>query len=619
LPYAGILRNDFVYVYDDNAQILENPYVRSFGHLRETLTTSTWSFKPGYGVSNYYRPVMTIGTLLCYHVFGPLAYGFHLTSLLLHAAVVTMLFLFAERLFRDRGAAFSAAALFALHPVHVEPVAWIVAVGELEMTFFYVLTFWFFLRVGEQRGGRRMGTQAAMTASFLLALGSKEPALTLPPLAAIYEHFYRADRAETSGAEKFLRQAPLWLVFLGYIVMRARLLGAVAHSTGLHPLTPLETLLSALALLGQYSAKLLWPARLYEFYVFHASTRLFEADVLAGLGALALDAVIFVVLWKRARPASFGILWLLATLAPVLNAQWMEVYVFAERYLYLPSVGFCLVLGWAAAAWWRAASRQPVWRAAAVTGACLLAALGVRRIVTRVPDWRDDVTLFTVSLAAQPQDYRLHDALGSAYRLRGDSAGAEREWREALRLEPNNVQTLDSLGALYAQRQRFDQALPLLTQALRLNPHDAQAHLDLGAAFAETGKLDRAEEQFRAAVLLSPMNFRAHNLLGKIYFDSQRLAEAEQQFRQSLQCEPNLAAYDHLGYIYVQWGDRDRAERAFKAALALISTDSHAHFHLGLIYAARGQNAQAVEELQAARAADPNNPEIRSALEKLTH
>src|SRR5271157_638343 len=620
LPYVGILRNDFAYIYDDKAQIIDNPYVNTFGHLRETLTTSVWSYAGTQGVRNYYRPVMTIGFLLCYHVFGPFAYGFHLTSLLLHAAVVMVLFLFAQRLFRDRGAALGAAALFALHPIHVEPVAWILTVCDLEMTFFYVLTFWCILRVGEQRGGRRLWTLAAMTASFLLALCSKEPALTLPWLAAIYEPFYREDRAETTRAEKFLRQGPLWLVFLGYILMRVVLLGGVAHSTGMHHLTPPETLLSALALIGQYLAKLLWPEHLSAFYVFQPSTRLFEVRVLAGIVALAFCAWAFVALWKRARPASFGILWMLVTLGPVLNAQWMGAYAFAERYLYLPSVGFCLVGGWVVAAGWRAAARQrAVWRAAAVTAACLLAALGVLRIVTRVPDWRDDVTLFTKSLAAEPNDYRLHDALGLAYWIRGESERAEREWRETLRLEPDNVQTLASLGTLYAQQQQFDQALPLLEKALRLNPSDSGAHLNLGAAYAETGKLDRAEAQFRAAVLLSPMNFNAHNLLGKLYLDSSRLVEAEEQFRESLQCEPNLAAYDHLGYIYVQRGDRDRAEKTFKAALAMKSTDSHAHFNLGLIYAATGRNAQAVEELHAALAADPNNPVILSALEKLRH
>jgi Flp pilus assembly protein TadD len=618
LPYIGVLRNDFAYAYDDKAQIIDNPYVHSFGHLREALTTSVWSYKSGYGVSNYYRPVMTIGFLLCYHLFGPLAYGFHLASLLLHVAIVTMVFLFAERLFRDRGAALGTAVVFALHPIHVEPVAWILDVADLEVTFFFVLTFWLFLKVGEQRGGRRLWTQAVMMASCLLALASKEPALTLPFLAAIYEHFYREDHAETTWREKWLRQGPLWLALLCYFLIRVWFLGGVAHNTGLHDLTPLETLLSALALVGQYLAKLFWPAHLSAFYTFQASSRLFDARVLAGIGALVFCGVAFVALWKRARPASFGILWLLATLAPVLNARWMAAYVFAERYLYLPSVGFCLVGGWAAAALWRATVRQkPAWRVGAVTAACFLAALCLLRIVMRVQDWRDDITLFTRTLAAEPNDYRLHDALGQAYWIRGESEGAEREWQETLRLEPNNIQTLDSLGALYAEQGHFDKAIPDLEKTLQLSPNDPEARLILGAVYAETGKMDRAEENLRAAVLLSPTNFNAHNVLGKLYFDSDRFVEAAHQFNQSLQCEPNLAAYDHLGYIYMKWSDPDRAEAAFKSALAINSTDSHAHFNLGLIYAASGRKAQAMQELQEALAADPHNPEILSALEKL--
>jgi Flp pilus assembly protein TadD len=197
--------------------------------------------------------------------------------------------------------------------------------------------------------------------------------------------------------------------------------------------------------------------------------------------------------------------------------------------------------------------------------------------------------------------------------------GAEREWQETLRLEPNSPEPLNALGVLYAQQQRFEQALPLLEKALRLNPNDATAHLNLGAAYAGMGRMDSAEEHFRTAVLLFPLDFNAHNLLGKLYFDSKRLPEAEEQFRQSLQCEPNIAAFDHLGYIYVQWKDPVKAERAFKEALAIKSTDSRAHFNLGLIYSASGRNTEAAEELQAALAADPNNPEILGALEKLRH
>jgi Flp pilus assembly protein TadD len=244
-------------------------------------------------------------------------------------------------------------------------------------------------------------------------------------------------------------------------------------------------------------------------------------------------------------------------------------------------------------------------------------ALCVLCISLRLLDWRDDITLFTVSLAAAPNDYRLHDALGVAYWTRGDEDRAEREWRETLRLAPNSVEPLDSLGVLYAQQRRFDQAVPLLQKAVQLNPKDPSAHLNLGAAYAEMGKMDWAEEQFRAAVLLFPLDFEAHNLLGKLYFDSQRVAAAEEQFRASLACEPNLAAYDYLGYIAMQRGDRVQAEAAFTEALALKRTDSHALFNLGLIHAASGRKTQAREELQAALATDPNNPEILSALENL--
>lgn len=619
LPYLGVLHNDFTYVYDDKAQILDNPYVHSFSHLREIFTTSVWSFRGGYGANNYYRPFTLIVWLFCYRLFGPLAYGYHLVSLLLHLGAVLMVFQLSGRILRNRGAAWVAATLFALHPTHVESVAWISDMPDLLVTCFYLLTFWCFVQAGERRGRQRFWWQAAMTMSFVLALASKEPALTLPFLAAVYEFFYRQDRTHTTRTEKLQRQAALWIVLAAYLLVRAVFLRGVAHDSGVHALTLRDVFLSALASVGQYFSKLLWPVHLSAFYAFHLSSGLFQSGVLAGIFTLAVVALVFRLLWKRARPASFGILWIMVTLGPVLNARWMGAYVLADRYLYLPSVGFCLALGWMAAVAWRTVARKTAWRVAAVLAACLLATLGMLGIWRRVLDWRDDITLFSKSLVAEPEDYRLHDALGSAYWLRGMSSGAEREWRETLRLKPTHVQSLISLGALFAHEKRFDQAVPLLERALQLDSRNADGHLILGAALAETGDVLHAEEHLRAAVLLAPMNLNAHNLLGKLYYDDQRFDEAEQQFRQSLDCEPNVAAYDHLGFIYNQKGDRSSAEKAFRAALAINGMDSQAHFHLGLIYAAAGRNAEAAEELRAALAADPHSPEILSEIEKLRH
>ncbi len=241
--------------------------------------------------------------------------------------VVCLVFVLTERLTGDRVWAFVAGALFALHPVHTESVAWIAAVTDLEVTFFYLLTFGFFLAVARPGGGRSEPTLAAMVVAFILALLSKEQAMTLPALATVYEHFYREDRSETTTSQKLARYGLLWLVGVAYVLFRIHFLGALAPEEKFRQVTPQQIVLSAIALVGQYVGKLLWPVRLCAFYVFHPSTSLFDLRVLAGLLVLLALAALFLVCWRsrerNVRFASFAILWFFATLAPVLNAHWV--------------------------------------------------------------------------------------------------------------------------------------------------------------------------------------------------------------------------------------------------------------------------------------------------------
>ncbi len=140
--YANTLWNGFV--YDDHSQVLRNPYLRSFRYLPEIFTSNVWSFIGAQGESNYFRPIMTLGYFFCYQIYGELAYGFHLFSILVHLGVLLALFCVTLRLFGRRDMALGACFLFALHPVHTESVAWIAAVTELELALFYLLTFYFF-------------------------------------------------------------------------------------------------------------------------------------------------------------------------------------------------------------------------------------------------------------------------------------------------------------------------------------------------------------------------------------------------------------------------------------------------------------------------------------------
>src|SRR6202790_113105 len=247
VPYANSLLNSFV--YDDYFQIVENPYVHSFRHLREIFATTVWSFQGAQGVTNYYRPLMTFGYLLCYQIAGAVPFSFHLANIVLNIVVVLLLFSVVRRLSGER-VGLVAAGLFALHPLHTESVAWAAGVTDLELAVFYLLTFLFYLRLSEPEKGH--GWRAAMCGSFVLAVLSKEQAMTLPVLVTLFEHFYREDRTTTSARQKVSRYGPLWAVAGLYLIVRGILLGGVASIVSRPGLFWYEVAILVISLVGSY-------------------------------------------------------------------------------------------------------------------------------------------------------------------------------------------------------------------------------------------------------------------------------------------------------------------------------------------------------------------------------
>jgi tetratricopeptide (TPR) repeat protein len=618
LPYLNILFNGFV--FDDDTQLVKNPYIRSFQYLKEIFTTDVWSFRTAK-VTNYYRPMMTLGYLFCYRLFGLRAFGFHLCSLVLHALIVCLIFVLTERLTRDRVWAFVAGALFALHPIHTESVAWIAAVTDLEVTFFYLITFGIFLAVARPGGWPSKALLAAMGFAFVLALLSKEQAMTLPALATVYEHFYREDRSETSTPQKLARYGLLWLLGAVYMLYRIHILGAMAPEAVMRQITLPQIVLSAIALVGQYVWKLLWPARLCAFYVFHPSTTPFDFHVLAGLLALLALAALFLVCWRsRDRNkhfASFAVLWFFATLAPVLNAHWLIASVFTERYLYLPSVGAVWLAGFGASKLWSRAGPRPRQRRALLLAGVAVGGLCAARILVRNRDWNNDIVLFTRTLELSPDADGILNDLASAYWFAGATDKAESAWKRALAVNPNNFEALSNLGVLELRRKHYLQGAEFFQRASRLRPDEPNPYLNLGETYLKMGLRDQAEPQLRAAVTLAPLNTRARNKLGQLLMEKGRLDEAEEQFRASIRVEPNALAYDYLGTIDIHRGAAEASERDFRAALSLDESDSDAHCGLGYLYMAAGRKAEALSQYQAGLVKDPTNPQALAAVQAL--
>ncbi len=617
VPYVNTLQNGFV--YDDNNEILTNPYIRSFAHLGDIFSTRILAHLGARGATNYYRPVSIVGFLLCYKLFGLLPYGFHLANLVLHALMVCLLFGLTKRLFHDVWLGFAAAALFALHPIHIESVAWVSAVTDLELAVFYLLTFWFFLGSAKPNGERSELAQLGMAGSFLLTVLSKEQAVTLPLLATVYEHFFRGDRTTTTWSQKVARYGVLWLLVVAYVLFRIRFFGAFAPILLTRQVTWYEAVLSSVSLVGQYLWKMVWPVHLSAYYAFHKSVTLVDPRVLAGAVALGLCGGTFWALWKHAQRVSFGLIWFFITLAPVLNARWLGPNVFTERYLYLPSVGLCWVAAWGILRIWTKASRRALaWRVAFGFVLGLIGLLATVRIVTRNRDWRDEVTYYRVALATEPEASSLRLNLGAVYWNHMKPDAAEREWREALKFSPNSAFLLNNLGLVSMRKKQYGEAKDYFERSMRLRPNYTDAHLNLGRLYEEIGKTPEAEIQLKAAVALAPLSVQARNELGNLYLTSGRWREAEAQFQESLASIANPAAYNAIGDINARLARRDLAEQAYRHAAALDEFDSHAHFGLAGILETTGRPEEAVRHYQAGLNVDPLNPEAQAALKRLT-
>lgn len=624
LPYLNALANGFV--YDDHDQVLENPYIHSFRYIGKIFGSTVWTFQGAQGVSNYYRPLMTFAYLLSYKLFGPLPFGFHLVNLVLHISVVLLLFIVTERLFQDRLLSLIAAGLFALHPIHTESVAWIAAITDLELSFFFLLTFLLYLLLPDTQAQNRRYwlSYAFMLLAYGLALLSKEQALVLPALVIVYEHFYRDGSSTRQFQDKFRRYLPLCLFAAAYIAFRLFVLGGFAPAIWRPSLPWKEVLLNAVALIGVYLAKLIWPVHLVAFYVFHESHTILDRHVLAGLAGLMVCAALFAFLWRNARPLSFAFLWMGATLAPVLNARWMPAQVFAERYLYLPSVGFCWLAGGAVAKLWReACSGSPsafrvFAKQAIVLVVVAIACLYAIATVERNRDWRSDEVLYRRTLELQPDAQVIHTNLGVYYSDHGDWAAAEREWTLALGPGQPSAVTLNDLGLVRKNQKRYSEAADLFDQAIRLRPKYMAPYKNLAEMYEEMGRLEDADRQYRQAVSLAPLDVNAHNRYGHFLLQQGRNSEAREQFARSAEADANAEAYDNLGDLDLAAGDRSKARADYQSALALNDIDNHAYFALAMLDEQQGRIADAIREYRAGLETDPRNAVALAAMQRLS-
>ncbi len=561
LAYAGSLSNGFV-GWDDPQLVTENPTVRLFDWrgIATDYTQSTW------------HPLTLLSYAVEHACFGLNPFVFHSTNVALHALSSALVLLLAARLLPGaRVAPAVAALLFALHPLHVESVAWVSERKDVLSTFFSLAALLAY--VAARDAGRPPGWRPF--ALFGLALLSKPMAVTLPVVMVALD-LLRERRWRVSMV------ASKWAYFVasltvGLVNLRGQ---STAEIVEAEPLRLQEALGNAWNSLVFYVDKTVRPVELSVYY----DDRVLEIGGLeTAVFALAVLAVALHA-WRRPERralVAFGVAWFLVTIALVLKlVPFGEHSLVNDRYMYLPSVGLFLIAGAAAEDLWRAARARGAIATGVVAAAGVLAAFacGVGTHA-RAAVWRDDGTLWNDVLTHYPDTPKAHEYVAYHYFEAGDGRTALEHMQAAARLDPTSASLHQNLGAMYGNLGFHAEARAAFERCVEVDPDSVEARTNLGIALAVAGEEPRAEEHLRRAVELAPGY------------------------------APPLLA---LARIVAARGDVDEAVRLLESALAAAPWEPELHAALIRLLAASGRSEEARAWIErAARARIPLPPDLR--------
>jgi len=480
--------------------------------------------------------------------------GHHRQSVILHALSTALLFLVLEKLTGRTGRSAAAAALFGVHPLRLESVAWVAERKDVLSGLLFMIVLWMYARYAGDPRPRRM---AAVAAALVLGLMAK-PMLVTAPFVLLLLDAWPLDRARTEGWKRLvIEKTPLFALSAASCALT--LWAQRAHAVRSIQEFPFGVRAeNAIVSYAAYLWKTVWPAKLAVLYP-HPGSSLETWKVVASV--LVLGSITWIAFaLRRSRPwLPVGWLWYTGMLVPVIGLVQVGQQGMADRYTYLPSIGLALIVCWSVPATAGTA-------VAAGAAALALAAATWRQAAY----WKDSVSLFTRAIEVTRDNGIAHANLGlSLYKL-GDTADAIPHFQEAIRVFPRFEAAHGNLGVALADAGRFDEAVAEYRRAMELDPTDADVPNNLGAAYYRARRLDDAIDQFRQAVRLKPDHAGASYNLGTALAAKGEWAEAATVLREAVRLDPrNPAPHANLAAVLTAAGDIDGAWREVSAMRAL--------------------------------------------------
>ncbi len=570
--------------YDDRSYVTQNQYVQD----GLTLKSIAWCFTTVR--SSNWHPLTWLSHMLDCQLYGMNPGQHHLTNVLFHILNTLLLFLVLKKMTGDFWQSSFVAALFALHPLHVESVAWVAERKDVLSTFFWIMTLWSYTRYVERSGFDRY---LLVLLFFILGLMAKPMLVTLPFVLLLLDYWpLKRFQFEKSGYGNKSEQGrfPLSLILEKiplFVLSSASSVATYLVQNISGAVSPLDALpfkvriANAMVSYASYIGKMIWPHNLSVFYPYPKDILLWK---IAGASFLLVAITVVVFMMAKTKPYFVvGWLWYIGTLVPVIGLVQVGMQAMADRYTYVPLIGIFITIAWGTPdliSKWRYKRIGLV----AITTVVLTILMITSRLQIRY--WSNSTTLFEHAINVTVDNSVAHVNIGEALAEHGNTEAAVRHFYEALRIKPDLVAPLLNIGVTLREKGKIDEAINHFLKVLLFKPDCVEAYSELADTLKKKGDFVGAVKYYLEAIRIKPDQAKLYNNLGAILAYQNKGKEAVGYFYKALQIDPTYAgAYYNLGKVFVNEGKIEDAILNYRKALSVNKDITQVLYHLSWILA----------------------------------
>jgi protein O-mannosyl-transferase len=525
ITYYQITGHAFI-SYDDEAYITENAHVMN-GLTYDGITWALTSLE-----ISYWHPLTWISHMIDYQLYGGDPFGHHLTSLVLHIANTLLLFYLLYQTTKKYWPSLFVAALFALHPLHVESVAWAAERKDLLSTFFMMLTLIFYSSYVKHKS---ITVYGATIVFYLFGLMSKPMLISLPIVLMLWDCWPldRYSNHDAGTASIFKEKLPFFIMAFAISIATYYAQLQVGAVSGIESAPFSLRIINGLSSYIGYIFKMFWPRNLAVIYPLPDTLPAIQG-VVNGALLLGISALVYHY-GKSHRYLTAGWAWYLITLLPVIGFVQAGPQSMADRYTYITQIGLYIMIAWGVAD--VLSNNRYKYSIGFAAGIMVISACTVCTW-TQVTYWKNSITLFSHAVHATDNNYMAYRILGNNYAKNGDIPAAIESLSEAVKIRPNDPIAHVDLGVALEEQKRYDEAGYHFATAIAIDPNDDNAHYNLGVLLAYNKRYEEAIESYRRAVRINPGKKGAHANIGAALFHLGKFDEAIHSFQDELQIDP---------------------------------------------------------------------------------